>query len=180
MIIPVSSTSARRLPVYLLVDTSGSMAGDPIKQVISQLRVMIEGLRNNPYALETAHLCLITFGSTAKVEVPLQPPRRSKSPPIWTPPDPPRWARRSSSSAELAQLRLIEKHPRPRVTGSPRSSSLSMVHPPTISMLGWLSSSACDGVRALPSPLTEPMMCRCSGSEITRAPAEEHPTKPPT
>jgi uncharacterized protein YegL len=65
------STQARRLPVYFLVDTSGSMQGDPINQVASQLGVVIDGLRANPQALETAHLCLITFGSSAKVEVPL-------------------------------------------------------------------------------------------------------------
>ena len=65
------STQARRLPVYFLVDTSGSMSGDPINQVTSQLNVVIDGLRTNPQALETAHICLITFGANAQVDVPL-------------------------------------------------------------------------------------------------------------
>jgi len=64
-------SSARRLPIYFLVDTSGSMSGDPINQVRTQLSSIIDGLRADPQALETAHLCLITFGATAKVEVPL-------------------------------------------------------------------------------------------------------------
>jgi uncharacterized protein YegL len=64
-------SSARRLPIYFLVDTSGSMSGDPINQVRTQLSSIIDGLRADPQALETAHLCLISFGATAKVEVPL-------------------------------------------------------------------------------------------------------------
>ena len=64
-------SSARRLPIYFLVDTSGSMSGDPINQVRTQLSSIIDGLRADPQALETAHLCLITFGATAKVDVPL-------------------------------------------------------------------------------------------------------------
>jgi uncharacterized protein YegL len=64
-------SSARRLPIYFLVDTSGSMNGDPINQVRTQLSSIIDGLRADPQALETAHLCLISFGAAAKVEVPL-------------------------------------------------------------------------------------------------------------
>jgi hypothetical protein len=38
-------SSARRLPIYFLVDTSGSMSGDPINQVRTQLSSIIDGLR---------------------------------------------------------------------------------------------------------------------------------------
>jgi len=64
-------SSTRRLPIYFLVDTSGSMTGDPINQVRTQLSSIIDGLRADPQALETAYLCLITFGAKANVEVPL-------------------------------------------------------------------------------------------------------------
>lgn len=61
----------RRLPVYLLLDTSGSMAGDPIEAVKNGVQVLVSTLRQDPYALETAHLSVITFDSTARQVVPL-------------------------------------------------------------------------------------------------------------
>lgn len=44
----------RRLPVYILIDTSGSMKGEPIESVKVGLSDMIASLRLDPYALETA------------------------------------------------------------------------------------------------------------------------------
>jgi uncharacterized protein YegL len=61
----------RRLPVYLLLDTSGSMAGEPIEAVKNGVQVMISSLRNDPQAVETAFLSIITFDSDAKQIVPL-------------------------------------------------------------------------------------------------------------
>lgn len=61
----------RRLPVYLLLDTSGSMTGDPIEAVKSGLQLLITSLRQDPYALETAYISVITFSSEAKQVVPL-------------------------------------------------------------------------------------------------------------
>lgn len=61
----------RRLPVYLLVDTSGSMYGEAIEAVRNGLQVLVSALRQDPYALETAYLSVITFDSTAKQIVPL-------------------------------------------------------------------------------------------------------------
>jgi uncharacterized protein YegL len=61
----------RRLPVYLVLDTSGSMSGDPIEAVRNGLQVLVSSLRQNPYALETAHLSVITFESSVKQIVPL-------------------------------------------------------------------------------------------------------------
>ena len=43
----------RRLPVYLVVDVSDSMVGEPIAQVEKGLRTIINELRGDPYALET-------------------------------------------------------------------------------------------------------------------------------
>ncbi len=61
----------RRLPVYLLLDTSGSMTGEPIEAVKNGVQVMISSLRQNPQAIETAFISVITFDSTAKQVVPL-------------------------------------------------------------------------------------------------------------
>ena len=61
----------RRLPVYLLLDTSGSMSGEPIEAVKNGVQVMISSLRQNPQAIETAFISVITFDSTARQAVPL-------------------------------------------------------------------------------------------------------------
>lgn len=61
----------RRLPVYLLLDTSGSMTGEPIEAVKNGVQMLIAALRQDPYALETAFISVITFDSDARQLVPL-------------------------------------------------------------------------------------------------------------
>ena len=61
----------RRLPIYLLVDTSGSMTGEPIAAVKNGIDMLVADLRCNPQALESAWLSVITFGGEAKQVVPL-------------------------------------------------------------------------------------------------------------
>ena len=61
----------RRLPVYLLLDTSGSMMGEPIEAVKNGVQVLVSTLRQDPYALETAYLSIITFDNDAQQVVPL-------------------------------------------------------------------------------------------------------------
>ena len=61
----------RRLPVYLLLDTSGSMFGEPIEAVKNGVQTLLSTLRGDPYALETAYLSIITFNSKAEQIVPL-------------------------------------------------------------------------------------------------------------
>jgi uncharacterized protein YegL len=61
----------RRLPVYLLLDTSGSMMGEPIEAVKNGVQVMLNSLRQNPQAIETAFLSIITFDSSARQVIPL-------------------------------------------------------------------------------------------------------------
>lgn len=61
----------RRLPVYLLLDTSGSMTGEPIEAVKNGVQMMMHSLRQNPQAIETAYVSIITFSSEAKQIIPL-------------------------------------------------------------------------------------------------------------
>lgn len=66
-----SEAKMRKLPVYLLIDTSGSMYGEPLEAVRTGLDTLAHTLRQDPYALETAHLSVITFASDAKQVAPL-------------------------------------------------------------------------------------------------------------
>ncbi len=65
------SEFSRRLPVYLLLDVSGSMQGDPIEAVRHGVRALISELRGDAQALETAYLSVITFNSSARQVTPL-------------------------------------------------------------------------------------------------------------
>lgn len=64
--------STRRLPVYLLLDTSGSMRGEPIQALKVGVQSLISTLRQDPHALESVHVCIITYDAKAQVVSPLQ------------------------------------------------------------------------------------------------------------
>ena len=72
----------RRLPVYLVLDTSGSMSGEPIEAVKTGLQTLISALRQDPNALESAYLSVITFDSSARQVVPLTEVAAFKAPEI--------------------------------------------------------------------------------------------------
>ncbi len=55
----------RRLPVYLLLDCSASMGGDPIIAVNEGLGMIYRLLMSDPLALETVHISIICFSSQA-------------------------------------------------------------------------------------------------------------------
>lgn len=57
----------RRLPVYLLIDTSGSMRGESIHSVNVGVQAMLSALRQDPYALESVHISIITYDNEAGV-----------------------------------------------------------------------------------------------------------------
>jgi uncharacterized protein YegL len=61
----------RRLPVYLVLDCSGSMTGEPIEAVRQGMKTLLSELKSDPQALETVYLSIITFDSTARQVVPL-------------------------------------------------------------------------------------------------------------
>lgn len=75
----------RRLPVFILLDTSGSMKGEPIESVRVGLETMLTSLRQDPFALESANICIITFDREAKVLVPLTPLEQFRLPEIHVP-----------------------------------------------------------------------------------------------
>ena len=54
-----------------MIDTSGSMSGEPIESVRTGLLALHSSLRRDPYALETVHLSIITFDREATTLVPL-------------------------------------------------------------------------------------------------------------
>ena len=65
--------STRTLPVYLLIDTSGSMQGEPIESVKVGLDAMVASLKNDPFALESAAISIITYDRDVNVVLPLTP-----------------------------------------------------------------------------------------------------------
>lgn len=75
----------RRLPVYLLLDTSGSMRGEPIESVKVGLEAMVSSLRQDPFALESVFISIITFDRDVKVLLPLTPLEAMQIPNITTP-----------------------------------------------------------------------------------------------
>jgi uncharacterized protein YegL len=54
----------RRLPVYILIQTSGAMRGESIEAIKVGLESMLSSLRQDPYALETVWMSIITFNRT--------------------------------------------------------------------------------------------------------------------
>ena len=64
---------SRRLLTYICIDTSGSMRGEPIEAVNNGLAALMSSLRQNPYALESVHLSIITFDSQIKEVLPMTP-----------------------------------------------------------------------------------------------------------
>lgn len=64
--------SIRRLPVYLLLDTSGSMRGEPIQALKVGVQALVSSLRQDPHALESVHICIITFDNKARILTPLE------------------------------------------------------------------------------------------------------------
>lgn len=76
---------SRRLPVYILLDTSGSMRGEPIQSLKVGVQSLVSSLRQDPHALESVHLCLITFDAKARVLCPMQSLEEFQTPSIECP-----------------------------------------------------------------------------------------------
>jgi uncharacterized protein YegL len=63
--------TSRRLPIYLVLDVSGSMSGAPIEAVNNGLKDFEAALKNDPHALESAYVSIVTFESEAQQLTPL-------------------------------------------------------------------------------------------------------------
>jgi uncharacterized protein YegL len=61
----------RRLPIFLLLDVSESMAGDGLRQLQGGIERMVAGLRRDPHALESVYLSAIAFAGKARTLAPL-------------------------------------------------------------------------------------------------------------
>ncbi len=61
----------RRLPVYFLLDTSGSMFGEPIQALNNALSGMIYSLRTDAQAQETLWISIVSFDREVKEIIPL-------------------------------------------------------------------------------------------------------------
>lgn len=61
----------RRLPIYVLLDTSESMAGELLQALGMGLKALISELKSDPLAIETIWLSVITFGGEARQVFPL-------------------------------------------------------------------------------------------------------------
>lgn len=87
----------RRLPIYLLLDCSESLAGGPLEAVAQGVASLLADLRGDPMALETVYLSVITFAGQASVAVPLTELMKFQPPPL----------RMGTGTALGAALRLL-------------------------------------------------------------------------
>ncbi|MDQ1207365.1 uncharacterized protein YegL [Acinetobacter baylyi] len=61
----------RRLPVFFVLDCSESMAGQNIQQMQQGIQLIMQQLRQDPYALETVYVSVIAFAGIVRTLVPL-------------------------------------------------------------------------------------------------------------
>lgn len=72
MAIDFGEMQPRRLPVYLLLDTSGSMQGVKIVAVNNGVTAIYQELMGDPRSAQTVHISLITFADQA-YQMPMVP-----------------------------------------------------------------------------------------------------------
>lgn len=75
----------RRLPVYFLLDTSGSMFGEPIQALNNALSGMVNSLRSDPQAMDSLWISIITFDGEVKELVSLTELQQFQLPEITCP-----------------------------------------------------------------------------------------------
>ena len=72
----------RRLPIYILINTSSSHCNGTLQNFKDSINLLIETLKEDPYALETVYVSIITFDSTITCLCPLSPLTSFKMPSI--------------------------------------------------------------------------------------------------
>jgi uncharacterized protein YegL len=53
-----------RVPICLVLDVSGSMAGEPIRELNEGVRLFFDAIRADDVALYAAEICIVTFGAS--------------------------------------------------------------------------------------------------------------------
>lgn len=71
---------ADKCPVVLLLDTSGSMSGKPIRELNEGLKVLLRELLNDPEAKQRVEVAVVTFGGSVKVIQNFKLPEDTKIP----------------------------------------------------------------------------------------------------
>lgn len=72
----------RRLPIYILINTSFAICNKTLRNFNDCIKLLIETLQEDPHALETAHISIMTFDSTITKLCSLSPLSSFKVPPI--------------------------------------------------------------------------------------------------
>ncbi|MDR2533892.1 MAG: tellurium resistance protein TerY [Tannerellaceae bacterium] len=75
----------RRLPVYILIQTSGAMRGEPVEAIKVGLETMTAAWRQDPFALESVHISMIAFSRSPQQLLPLTSLEQIQIPPIAQP-----------------------------------------------------------------------------------------------
>ncbi len=65
------SEKSRRLPLYLLLDTSDANKEASVEEINRGINLLYDMLMSDPMTIETVHLSVITFGGQAKKVIPL-------------------------------------------------------------------------------------------------------------
>lgn len=74
----------RKLPIYLLIDTSKSMTGKSIELIRTWAETLVVTLQHDQYALETTYVSIITYGNSAQQITPLTPLSKFQLPVLET------------------------------------------------------------------------------------------------
>ena len=72
----------RRLPIYILINISFAICNKTLRNFNDCIKLLIETLQEDPHALETAHIIIMTFDSTITKLCSLSPLSSFKVPPI--------------------------------------------------------------------------------------------------
>ena len=64
------TSTKRRLPICFALDTSGSMMGNPIKQLNMGLQNFLASIKNNDDTRSSTDIAIITFGSKVEIVMP--------------------------------------------------------------------------------------------------------------
>ena len=64
------TSTKRRLPICFALDTSGSMMGNPIKQLNMGLQNFVSSIKSNDDTRSSTDIAIITFGSKVDIVMP--------------------------------------------------------------------------------------------------------------